>query len=253
MKEIKITETAQKIIRRLFAHNSVNTLHSDPELTAIFDNFAFDENIKYTEVLDEKTRIMSILASTIGGWAMTQFKTMVNTALNVGLKPREIREVVYQSIPYVGFSRVIDFLLAMNDVFENNDIKLPLDDQGTTDINTRTEKGKEWMVSIFGKESIEQMFKDAPQGQEHINNFLAGYCFGDFYTRNGVTMQQRELMTFCFLASMGGTEPQMCSHAYGNKNVGNSKEYMVAAVTAMIPYIGFPRALNALTAINKAY
>ncbi len=45
----------------------------------------------------------------------------------------------------------------------------------------------------------------------------------------------------------------MESHAIANKNTGTSKTEMVAAVTAMLPYIGFPRSLQALNAINKAY
>ena len=134
MKEIKISEYARQQIRRLFSQrNTVNTLKKDPELTTLFDNFAFDEALKLTEgpVL-EKTRAMCILASTIGCNAMRQFKAYVDVCLNVGIKPREIREVVYQTVPYVGFSKVIDFLLEMNLAFEDNDIKLPLDDQSTT-------------------------------------------------------------------------------------------------------------------------
>ena len=75
MKEFKITEYARLQIRKLFSQrNSVNTLKRDPELTQIFDNFAFDEALKLTEepVL-EKTRAMFILASTIGCIAMREF------------------------------------------------------------------------------------------------------------------------------------------------------------------------------------
>ena len=49
MKEIKISDYARQQIRRLFSQrNSVNTLKRDPELTQIFDNFAFDEALKLT-------------------------------------------------------------------------------------------------------------------------------------------------------------------------------------------------------------
>lgn len=255
MKEIKINEYARQQIRRLFSQRSaVNTLKSDPELTQIFDNFAFDEALKFTEgpVL-EKTRVMCILVSTIGCNAMREFKVYVDVCLNVGIKPREIREVIYQTVPYVGFSKMIDFLLEMNEVFANNDIKLPLDDQSTTTPETRRAKGKEWIDGIFGAGTADNMEKNAPKGQEHIVEFLESYCFGDFYTRKGIDMQHRELVTFCLLASMGVAQPQLESHGFGCKNMNISKKEMVAVLTGMLPYIGFPKTLNALTAVNKAY
>ena len=124
MKSLNITEKAKATIRRLFSQRySVNTLKHDPELTAIFDNFAYDESLALTEgpVL-EKTRVMCILASTIGCGSKLEFRNYVDACLNVGVKPREIREVVYQAMPYVGFNFVIDLLPIMNEVFENNDI-----------------------------------------------------------------------------------------------------------------------------------
>ena len=255
MKELKITETARKNIRRLFSQRySVNTLKHDPELTEIFDNFAYDESLKPTEgpVL-EKTRVMCILASTIGCGSHLAFRNYVDACLNVGVKPREIREVVYQAMPYVGFNYVIDLLPIMNEVFENNDIKLPLDPQSTTTPDDRMEKGRNYIDEVFGKGTVDNMYETCPKGQEHIIDYLQGYCYGDYYRRNGIDAQHRELMTFCFLASLGGCPNQMESHAVANKNTGTSKTEMVAAVTAMLPYIGFPRSLQALNAINKAY
>ena len=231
MTEIGISEYARQQIRKLFSQrNSVNTLKRDPELTQIFDNFAFDEALKLTEepVL-EKTRCMCILASTIGCNAMRQFKVYVDVCLNVGVKPRE------------------------NEVFDDNDIKLPLDNQGTTTPENRREKGREYIDGVFGAGTAEQMEKNCPKGQEHIIEFLESYCFGDFYTRNGIDMQHRELVTFCLLASMGVAQPQLEQHGFGCKNMKISKKEMVAVLTGMLPYIGFPKTLNALTAINKAY
>lgn len=255
MKEIKITERAHKEIRKLFSQrNVVNTLKNDPELTEIFDNFTFDQALRITEgpVL-EKTRVMCILAATIGRSAITEFRMYVDACLNVGVKPREIREIVYQSVPYVGFAKVLDFLLVMNDVFDNNDIKLPLDNQSTTTPENRLEKGRECQEAIFGKENIAAMIANTPEGQEHLQEFLSSYAYGDFYTRNGIDLQHRELITFCFLASMSGCEKQMKRHVVGCNKTGINKTEMVAAVTAMLPYIGFPRSLNAIDAINEIY
>lgn len=255
MTEIKITDRARSVMRKIFSQRSaVNTLKCDPELTEIVDNFAFDEVLDISDDhVKESTRILCILASTIAQYSKSEFKMYVDAALNVGVKPSEIREVVYQAVPYVGFSSILCFLQIMNEVFANNDIRLPLNPHATVARENRKEEGRKLMNQIFGKENIDSMIENTPKGQEHITNYLESYCFGDFYTRRGLSLQIRELMTFCYLASMGGCEKQLRSHTLGNKNVGTSKTEMVAAVTAMLPYIGFPRSLNALAIINEVY
>lgn len=60
----------------------------------------------------------------------------------------------------------------------------------------------------------------------------------------------REMITFCFLAAQGGCEPQLKAHAQGNINIGNSKDFLIKVVSACLPYIGYPRSLNAISCIN---
>ena len=61
----------------------------------------------------------------------------------------------------------------------------------------------------------------------HINRWLAANCFGDYYTRNGLTLAERELITFCFLMAQGGCEPQLIAHAKGNMNMGNDRAFLI--------------------------
>lgn len=67
--------------------------------------------------MDVKTRTLVILAWTIGSQALTEYKMFVNVAFNVGATPIEIKEVLYQSVPYVGISKVIDFISTTNEIF----------------------------------------------------------------------------------------------------------------------------------------
>lgn len=64
--------------------------------------------------------------------------------------------------------------------------------------------------------------------------------------------RQRELITFCFLAAQGGCEPQLISHAAANLRIGNDKAFLIDVVSQCLPYIGYPRSLNALRCINQA-
>ncbi len=64
-------------------------------------------------------------------------------------------------------------------------------------------------------------------------------------------LQMRELITLCAISTIGGAEPQVKAHVQANLNVGNDKELMLDAVTQCLPYIGFPRTLNAIACINQ--
>ena len=76
-------------------------------------------------------------------------------------------------------------------------------------------------------------------------------CFGDFYTRKCLDLKQREIITLSCLISLGGCESQVKSHIQGNINVGNTKEILIAVITQCLPYIGFPRTLNAFNCLNE--
>ena len=66
---------------------------------------------------------------------------MVGAALTVGVSPVEVKEIVYQAVPYVGMAKVFDFLHATNEVLTERGVELPLPGQSTTTPETRAEKG----------------------------------------------------------------------------------------------------------------
>lgn len=117
--------------------------------------------------------------------------------------------------------------------------------------NSRLRAGNQKQIEYFGERLRESWLKGDENGRI-VSYWLADNCFGDYYTRGGLTDRQRELITFCFLASQGGCEPQLGSHAKANIGLGNTKEYLIAVVTQILPYIGYPRSLNAIRIVNEA-
>ena len=79
---------------------------------------------------------------------------------------------------------------------------------------------------------------------------MSANCFGDYYTRTGLELKTRELLTFATLVALGGADAQVKAHAQGNINIGNDKEVLFAALTQMLPYIGYPRTLNGIAAVS---
>ena len=246
---MSISETAHRNHKELWPDYQSKAGATDPELIEVFDNFAFDKAIQHDN-MDTKTRVMMILASTIGCQALTEYKMFVNAALNVGVTPVEIKEILYQSVPYVGIAKVIDFLYTTNDIFKEKGIQLPLENQSTTTPETRLEKGLAKQKEIFG-DVIDTMYKNSPKDLLHIQHYLSANCFGDYVTRNGLDVKTREMVTLSFLIALGGTESQIKGHIHGNANVRNDRQTLINLMTQLLPYVGYPRTLNAINCLNE--
>ena len=176
---------------------------------------------------------------------------MVPIAIHYGVTPVEVKEIVYQAVAYLGIGRAIPFLRITNKIFEANGMELPLADQTTTTMKNRREMGTQAQVDIFG-EGMKDFWQSGPDDTKHINYWLAANCFGDYYTRTGLNYGQREMITFCFLAAQGGCERQLISHAKGNMRVGNDKHFLISLISQCLPYIGYPRSLNAVACVMEA-
>lgn len=100
---------------------------------------------------------------------------MLNGALNVGVTPIEIKEIVYQAVPYVGMAKVFDFIHATNEILENKGIKLPVEGHLTTSPKTRFEKGLVLHKEIFG-EMITRIYEESLANQLHIQKYLSANC-----------------------------------------------------------------------------
>jgi len=194
---------------------------------------------------------MTLLASAIALQAEGVYRSLLDAALDGGVTPVEVKEILYQAVPYVGLARTFDFIGIANDVLRRRGVVLPLEGQSTVSSDDRFEKGLAVQRSIFG-ERIDRMHETAPENQVHIQRYLSADCFGDYYTRGGLDTRRREMITLCFLAAQGGCEPQLTSHAAANMRVGNDERFLIAVVSQCTPYIGYPRTLNALRCIADA-
>ena len=198
-----ITDSARAYYEKMFPGKASPLAQTDPEFAELLCNFACDEVVNQDD-LDDRTRLLAILAALLGCQGLDAFRAMVPAALHCGVTPVEIKETVYQATAYLGIGRAYPFLHAVNEVFEAEGIALPLPGQSTTTRETRLEH------------------------------------------------KQREMITFCLLAGQGGCEPQLTSHAAGNMRIGNDKAFLIKIISQCLPYLGYPRSLNALRCVNEA-
>lgn len=260
-----ITEFAKEYHEKMFPGYRSEFLVTDPEFIERFDNFAFDEVLHMPlqeswVKIDDRTRHMAVLAVLLGCQGIDEFKAIVPAAMEFGVTPVEIKEIVYQAVAYLGIGRVFPFLKAVNEIFEAKGIALPLPGQSTTDAtvpddgeNPRNRRvaGTQAQVDIFG-DDMKDFWKSGSEESKHINYWLADNCFGDWYTRKGLSLKERELVTFCYIYAQGGCEPQLMGHTKANFRMGNDKGRLIQVISHCLPFIGYPRTLNALNVINKA-
>jgi len=244
----RVERSAEKIVA-LFGDIDRPTVETDPDFIAIQDRFIFGE-VAYQGNLSDKLRELITLVVLTTSQTLDPVADHVRAALNTDVSPVEIKEAIYQCTPYIGFPKTKQALDQVNKVFRERGIPLPVESQSQVDEETRFEKGLQVQKSIFG-DIIDQMHKNAPDNLKHMQNYLSAFCFGDIYTRSGLDLPTREILTLSVLITLGGCESQVKSHIHGNLSVGNSKETLTSVISQCVPYIGFPRTLNALSCLNE--
>ncbi|MGA9290697.1 MAG: carboxymuconolactone decarboxylase family protein [Anaerobacillus sp.] len=85
-----------------------------------------------------------------------------------------------------------------------------------------------------------------------VGKYIIEFAYGDIYSRDGLTNQQRALVTLSSLVTQG-TEPQLELHINTALTSGLTASEVVEAIIQLIPYTGFPRVLNALTIAKKVF
>lgn len=222
---------------------------NEPELSHILDNFIYTDVQKHISFTPAQQELLTLAILTALNTPQ-EIPAHVQGALKTGATPEQIHEAIMHTTPYVGYPRSKAALTQMHKAFKKAGVKMPLAQAGTVTEATRFDKGLEKQIEVAGERIITGR-QTAPADQMHINDFLAANCFGDYYTREVLNMQERELLTFASIIAIGGADPQARGHVAANLKVGNTRQQLLDVITVALPYIGYPRTLNALAAINS--
>ena len=240
---------AEDVYERLFGPRDTSAPGDDPELMEILRGFIFGD-VFGTGVLDDRTRELITVTVLACLQALPQLRSHAGAALRVGVEPVQLREAVYQLAPFIGFPYTLNAVAVINEVFRGQGISLPLSPQGTVTDADRTARGLEIQGPLYGSEISDNLVDLPAPFAEALPRFLTEFCFGDFYTRGGLTLAQRELLVLCALTAIGDTAAQLGPHGRACIEVGNSKTEVVAALVQCFPYVGFPRTIAAIRAVK---
>jgi 4-carboxymuconolactone decarboxylase len=117
-------------------------------------------------------------------------------------------------------------------------------------VDERRDRGERLMRLVDGDKVTDNLLRAYAEIAPEFSQYLVEFAFGEIYAREG-DLKQRELVAIASLATMGGCDAQLETHVHGAFNVGLSREEIIEAAMTLIPYIGFPKALSALSVIKR--
>ncbi len=242
-------EVCKQNYHTLFGGEALTGQGTDPEMMDMLQKFIFGEVFQIGELtLKQREMITCITLATMQ--TLPQLKAHAGAALNVGVTPVELREVMYLTAPFIGFPKMLNAVATVNEVFKERGIHLPLEKQGTVTDANRHEAGKAIQDRLYPG-GISSVMEGMPGDMgKDVEQFLTDYFFGEIYSRGALDLKTRELLGYCVLTTLEA-ESQLQSHFHGNINAGNTPETVTAAVIQCLPYIGFPAAIKALRIIKQ--
>lgn len=243
-----LTENAKKTFKELFGVEA-KSHPEDPELYEILQNEIFDE-VFSTGILDNKKREMITVVALTCLSTLPQLKFHVAAAMNVGCSPLELREVIYQCAPFIGYPKTLNAVEVANEVFKSRGVALPLENAGTVEYDKREEIGELIQIPRYGDE-VKSVFSKLPGDfGTFVPHLLSAVCFGDFATRSVLSDADKELFGLIAIAAIGAAT-QLKPYIAGAVKAGNTLEEVTAAFVQALPYIGFPYGLSALILVTK--
>lgn len=211
-KNMTRADKANIVYKELFQSERMPS-STDPEFMEILQRNIFGE-VFYTGNLTFKERELITVVALTTMQALPQLKAHINASLNVGNTSIEVREAIYQCAPFIGFPRTLNAIGVFNEVLKERKIKLPVQNASTTNDENRYKKGLEIQMELYGDEVKKAMSQLPGMYKNIVPDTLTAFCFGDFYTRTGLTVKQRELLSLVVLTTLGA-EKQLSAHIVG--------------------------------------
>lgn len=202
-------------------------------------------------------QLVTVAALTALGYAGSQLQFHAKAALNVGCTRRQLVEAVIHVSSFAGFPATLNALTALKAAFAGlPDEEAPpsgeVADVPWAGIEDRYERGLAAMKAVDG-EAGEQVAAALQDIAPDLATYIVEFTFGEVYTRPGLSLRHREIVTIAACVALGTALPQLKVHIHGLLNVGGTRQEVVETVLHLAFYCGFPAALNAIAAAREVF
>ncbi|MEV5839490.1 carboxymuconolactone decarboxylase family protein [Nocardia sp. NPDC052112] len=241
-----------------------------PDLGRMTVEFGYGDVLSRPGLTLRQRQLATVAALAAMGNAAPQLRFHIDGALNVGCAREEIVETLIHLTVYAGFPAALNALTAAREVFNartdlpapaepapsrsggtGGGASRPMPPQCPPDLDSpissgeRFARGRVKLAEIDGDvgEAVIASLRDiAPD----LGRYIIEYAFGDVYSRPGLDLKTREMVTVAMCTALGTAAPQLGVHIHGLLNVGGTETEVVEIITQMAGYAGFPAALNGI-------
>lgn len=251
-------ETGMQLLHSLEGEQKVSILDSlralSSDLADLTVDFAYGDVYARPGLTIRQRQLVTIGALTALGNARPQLIFHVRGALSVGCSPREIIEAIIHVIPFAGFPAGLNATFAAKEAFvaagiDSNSTLTHVKDADV--VGDRYAAGMAALAKIDG-EAGERVIRSLADIAPDLGRFIIEFTFGDIYTRTGLDLHSRQIVTVAALAALGTAGPQLQVHTHAMLNVGGTEQELVEIAIQTAVYAGFPAALNAIREIREA-
>lgn len=214
-------------------------MKTDQQFNEIFEDYM--ERFSQTPVSQERKLILPIIALTVQG-NFELIEQRIQDAVDYGVNPDKILEIIYQLEPVIGVGKVQSALTRAHRIIHKDPAEQSRDHR---------QDGKDIQSRIYGTE-IRNLLADLPEGSGNfVADQLTNHFFGDFYQRKILTVAERELYELMALITLN-VDFQIQAHSMGCLKAGNREAEIIWSVINMLPYIGFPLVINSIQKVHAA-
>ncbi|MEU3369941.1 carboxymuconolactone decarboxylase family protein [Streptomyces sp. NPDC006711] len=223
-----------------------------PDLGHMTVAFGYGDILSRPGLTLRQRQIITVGALAAMGNAAPQLRFHIDGALNVGVSPAEVVELLIHTAVYAGFPAALNGVAAAREVFESRPDVTAAPVDTAPEPGDRYERGLAKLAEVdghAGDQVVASMRDIAPD----LTRYIIEFAFGDVYARPGLGLKERELASVAMCTALGTAAPQLRIHVHGLLNVGGTREEVVEVITQMAGYAGFPAALNAVAVAREVF
>jgi 4-carboxymuconolactone decarboxylase len=116
-------------------------------------------------------------------------------------------------------------------------------------VDDRYERGREYLARTNerGAQALERLAEIHPD----LERVITSFAYGDIYSRPGLDLSRRQLVTIALLTGLGDSEPQLEAHVHVALDAGVAQEELLELMLHCVTFVGVPRVLNAMRVVRR--
>ena len=196
-------------------------------------------------------RMVCALAALGAVQRLKKLRRHVAAALELGLSPRAIVEILIQIGIYAGFAASEEAVEAAAAVFAERGVAMPEEPAREDSLEALSERGRKLMQQLHGDRATKAMPRPATPSPARSIRWPSSMATARSGFDPGLDLRQRALVAVAAFTALR-LDGQVKKFGQSALNMGLSRTEVIEAVIQTAPLTGFAPALNALGGLSEA-